>query len=178
MRSFVERGIRARNRLGNCKGVRDDSYQAITHARNHGERSKNLAQELQPVQALDTGSVGVQRVAKLPAQITGFVGREKDLAEVCRLLETVENCRLLSLVGPGGMGKTRLALEAATRLQSAYPDGVYFVPLAPLSEVEEVVPAIVQALDLVVYGNTALKTQLLKYLEDKQLFLSAITKVM
>jgi len=128
-------------------------------------------QETQPSQALESASVGAHPVAKLPAQMTGFVGREKELVEVCRLLETEANCRLLTLVGLGGMGKTRLSLEAAARLQNAFSDGVYFVPLATLSSAEEVNPAVIQALDLVMYGNADLKTQLLKYLEDKQLLL-------
>jgi DNA-binding SARP family transcriptional activator len=130
------------------------------------------ALEPQPAQAFETASYRVRPSARLPVQLTGFVGREVELAEVCRLLETEANCRLLTLIGPGGMGKTRLALEAARRLQSAFPDGVYFVPLAPLSRAEEVLPAIIQALDLIIYGNADLKTQLLKYLEDKHLLLT------
>ena len=124
-----------------------------------------------PVQALQPASPGVGSAARLPARLTGFVGREIELAEISRLLETEAGCRLLTLIGPGGMGKTRLALEAAARLQSAFPDGVYFVPLAPLSRAEELLPAIVHALELVIYGGADLETQLFKFLEEKQLLL-------
>ncbi len=130
------------------------------------------AQETRPAApARESAPVGVQPAARLPVQITGFVGREIELAEICRLLETEPNCRLLTLIGLGGMGKTRLAVEAAARLRSAFSDGIYFIPLVSLGRAEEVVPAIIQALDLVVFGSADLKTQLLKYLEDRQLLL-------
>jgi hypothetical protein len=65
----------------------------------------------------------------LPAQLTSFVGREKELADVRRLLA---NTHLLTLVGSGGTGKTRLSLEAASEVLDQYPDGVWFVELAPI----------------------------------------------
>ena len=67
----------------------------------------------------------------LPAQMTSFVGRERELLEVKRMLAMT---RLLTLTGPGGTGKTRLALEVAGDLVGAYPEGVRLVELAPLSE--------------------------------------------
>jgi predicted ATPase/class 3 adenylate cyclase/DNA-binding CsgD family transcriptional regulator len=65
----------------------------------------------------------------LPIQLTSFVGREKELADVKRLLQ---NTRLLTLIGPGGTGKTRLSIQAAGELLDLYPDGVWFVELAPI----------------------------------------------
>ena len=67
----------------------------------------------------------------LPASLTSFVGRERELVEVKRMLAMT---RLLTLTGPGGSGKTRLALETAADLVGAYQDGVWLVDLAPLSE--------------------------------------------
>jgi predicted ATPase/class 3 adenylate cyclase len=67
----------------------------------------------------------------LPTQMTRFVGRQRELAEVRRHLE---HTRLLTLTGPGGTGKTRLALQAAAELIEQFPGGVYFIPLAPISD--------------------------------------------
>jgi predicted ATPase/pimeloyl-ACP methyl ester carboxylesterase len=102
----------------------------------------------------------------LPAQPTPFVGREQKLAEVRQLLAAEPACRLLTLVGPGGIGKTRLALAAASSVLSAFPGGVYFVPLASVGEAAHVVPAIVKAIGLNPSGPTPPKTQLLHHLRD------------
>src|SRR5579859_1241202 len=71
----------------------------------------------------------------LPAQTAPFVGRERELLELAKLLAD-PGVRLLTILGPGGMGKTRLALEAAAQHIRQFPDGVYFVELAPLSAPE------------------------------------------
>ncbi|MEO6748038.1 MAG: adenylate/guanylate cyclase domain-containing protein, partial [Casimicrobiaceae bacterium] len=67
----------------------------------------------------------------LPQQLTSFVGRERELADV---VARIPQCRLLTLVGPGGIGKTRLSLQAAAEVMDQFPDGVYFVELAPVSD--------------------------------------------
>jgi predicted ATPase/class 3 adenylate cyclase len=69
----------------------------------------------------------------LPVPATPFLGREQELAEVVELLGA-DDTRLLTLTGPGGTGKTRLALQAAGLAGDAYPDGVYWIPLAPLRD--------------------------------------------
>ena len=71
----------------------------------------------------------------LPIPSTPFLGRERELGEVLNLL-TREDVRLLTLTGPGGTGKTRLAAQAAGALAERYPDGVWWVPLAPLHDPE------------------------------------------
>jgi DNA-binding SARP family transcriptional activator/predicted ATPase len=106
----------------------------------------------------------------LPAQLTPFIGRERELAEIAERLAD-PGCRLLTLVGPGGSGKTRLALEAAARELDNYPHGVYFVPLAPLQSAEAIVAAAAQAIGLSVHGGGDSRRQLLYYLRDKQMLL-------
>src|SRR5215218_6543617 len=86
---------------------------------------------------------GAARRHNLPLERTSFIGRDRERLEVKRLLAMT---RLLTLTGAGGCGKTRLALEVARDLVGAYPDGVWLVDLAPLSEAELVPQAVAQAL--------------------------------
>jgi predicted ATPase/DNA-binding SARP family transcriptional activator len=81
----------------------------------------------------------------LPVQLTSFVGRERELGEIGRLLSRI---RLLTLTGPGGSGKTRLAREVAARRVDAYPDGVWLVELAALGEPSLLADAVAAALGL------------------------------
>jgi predicted ATPase/class 3 adenylate cyclase len=79
----------------------------------------------------------------MPIASTPFLGRERELPEVVELLSQ-DDVRLLTLTGPGGTGKTRLALQAAAALSERYPHGVWWVPLAPLRESELVLDAAAQ----------------------------------
>jgi predicted ATPase/class 3 adenylate cyclase len=83
----------------------------------------------------------------LPLPATPFLGRRKELAQVLRLLSQ-EDIRLVTLTGPGGTGKTRLALQAAAELGLRYPNGVWWVPLALVRDPKLVLPATGQALGL------------------------------
>ena len=83
------------------------------------------------------------RAGNLPAQITSFVGRETELARLAGLLGEV---RLITLTGPGGTGKTRLAIEAAAALEHPPVDGVWFVPLASVRDPQDVAQTILSAL--------------------------------
>jgi non-specific serine/threonine protein kinase len=84
-------------------------------------------------------------LAALPVPVSSFVGRERELAEIERLLMTG---RLVTLTGPGGCGKTRLALEVATRLKERFADGTAFVSLASLEDAGLVAGTIARALDV------------------------------
>ena len=108
----------------------------------------------------------------LPAQLTTFFGRETELTRIAARLNNPD-CRLLTLVGAGGMGKTRLALEAAKHVLNSFRDGVYFVPLASIGagQTQFIVPAMANALNLPLTGQQEPKTQVLNFLRDKQILL-------
>jgi predicted ATPase/DNA-binding SARP family transcriptional activator len=116
------------------------------------------------------------RKHNLPVQLTPFLGRQALLAQIERLLRD-PTCRLLSLVGPGGSGKTRLALEAAAGQIDRYAHGVYFVSLAPLDSGEAIVPTVAKALGFSFYTEAGSGTpdrpqdQLLRYLRQKQMLI-------
>ncbi|HEY3976456.1 MAG TPA: BTAD domain-containing putative transcriptional regulator [Streptosporangiaceae bacterium] len=85
------------------------------------------------------------RMTNLPAQLTSFVGREEELRRLAKLLA---ESRLVTLTGPGGAGKTRLSVETAARMADELPDGIWFVPLAPVRDALDVPQAVLTALGL------------------------------
>src|SRR5919106_2742118 len=110
----------------------------------------------------------MRRRGNLPAEATSFVGRRRELAEVrTRLAGT----RLVSLVGPGGVGKTRVAVRAATDLQRGFADGAWLVELAEIREPALVGNAVVAALDLRDQAAAEPLALVASYLRDKRLLL-------
>ena len=110
------------------------------------------------------------RPHNLPLQPTPFLGRERETAEIVAVLRAPDT-RLLTLAGPGGTGKTRLALQAAADLLEDFPDGVFFVPLAPLSDPELVPAAIARTLGIREEGDQPLWERIRHELATKQLLL-------
>ena len=106
----------------------------------------------------------------LPLQVTAFVGREQQIQAVRDALLHAET-RLLTLTGPGGTGKTRLALQAAAELLDSFADGVFFVALAPVTDPELVSSVIAQALDVRETPGRPLLDSLRTFLQPKQLLL-------
>ena len=106
----------------------------------------------------------------LPVPTTPFVGREEELAEITGLLED-PTCRLITLVGPGGMGKTRLALEVTSRKRDDFPQGVLFVPLENLRSVDHLVPAVAESLGFSFRGEVDPEGELLDYPREKEMLL-------
>jgi predicted ATPase len=105
----------------------------------------------------------------LPVQATSFVGRGEELAEIAELLADPA-CRLLTLLGPGGIGKTRLAVEVAARTEEDVADGIYFVPLQGVQP-GYLVSAIADAAGVPSRGQEDPRAQLLRYLRDKEMLL-------
>ncbi len=106
--------------------------------------------------------------AALPLALTSFLGRETELDEVAALLR---RARLVTLTGPGGVGKTRLALRAAAGTLDAFPDGLCFVDLAPLRDPAQIPAAIAQALGWPDSSGVPLMTMLSAALRGRRLLL-------
>ena len=106
--------------------------------------------------------------SNLPPERTPFVGREHELTEIKRQLGET---RLLSLVGPGGIGKTRLALKAAEAEVNAFQDGVFFVQLAPIRSTKDIIQTIAECLRFPIATHEDPELQLLRYLRERGLLL-------
>ena len=107
---------------------------------------------------------------RLPTHPLPLIGRAQELAQISALLENPA-CRLLTLAGPGGIGKTRLAIEAARRAAPSYVQGVHFVPLQPLDSLDLIVPEIAEAVGFQFYHGADTRQQLLGFFREKSLLL-------
>ena len=115
------------------------------------------------------GTVGSQQAGNnLPNQLTSLIGRETEVAEIKAELS---NYRLVTLTGAGGVGKTRLAIEVGRSLLERYPDGVWFVELAPLTDAQLIAPTIGAILGVNLGASSAPDTALAAALRTKQLLL-------
>jgi predicted ATPase/class 3 adenylate cyclase/DNA-binding CsgD family transcriptional regulator len=106
----------------------------------------------------------------LPVQLTSFIGREKEVAKVSQLLLR-DDVRLLTLTGPGGIGKTRLGLQVAAELSDHFADGVFFVNLAPIGDPALVLPTIAQTLGVQESATRPMLDILQAVLLEKQMLL-------
>jgi non-specific serine/threonine protein kinase len=106
----------------------------------------------------------------LPTHATPFIGRTADVHEVLSLLDGTE-CRLITLIGSGGMGKTRLSIQVAQQRIASYMDGVFFVALAPISQPQHIVNVINEAIGFSPAGNGNAEDQLIDYLAPRQMLL-------
>jgi predicted ATPase/DNA-binding SARP family transcriptional activator len=146
----------------------DEAGLASVHARLDGlegaQEGLAAMAELQPMAPRAAG------LEDLSSQLTPFVGRERELAELRQLLAEPAH-RLVTVLGPGGSGKTRLALELADALRGAFDHGVYVVPLASISSADHLVPALAEGLGLRFHPASESKGQLLDYLRERELLL-------
>ena len=119
---------------------------------------------------LSVAPVTTPRPRPLPPQPTPLVGRAREVAEITELLADPQ-LRLVTLVGPGGVGKTRLSLACAAQVAEQFADGVAFAPLAPVHDVATVYPALATALALTFAGTSELAAQVHHFLHNKTLLL-------
>ncbi len=155
-----------RGELPELATLRDMGEQRLKGLRNPEHlwqvEAPGLAHEFPPLKTLNAIP------NNLPVQLTSFVGREKEITEV---EEKLNSHRLVTLVGSGGTGKSRLSLQIAANVLDAYPQGVWFVELAALSDPELVPQMILSAMSIREQkGKTTLKT-LEEYLRDKSLLI-------
>ena len=120
---------------------------------------EGLVDEFPALNSLDTTR------HNLPTQLNELVGREREVAELASLLRCE---RLVTVLAPGGAGKTRLAVEVAAEVSDSFADGVFFVPLASLSNANSVPQAIAESIDVSLSSDADMQQQLLDYLRAKQ----------
>jgi predicted ATPase/class 3 adenylate cyclase len=111
-----------------------------------------------------------RRTDTLPVQLTSLIGRERDVATVVRLLRR-EKVRLVTFTGPGGTGKTSLALQVASELGNVFDGGVFFVPLASVNDPMLVIPNIARVFGIRESMGQSVLTRLVEVLRQKQVLL-------
>jgi predicted ATPase/transcriptional regulator with XRE-family HTH domain len=175
--STLERGKRSSPRpdtvalLAKALGLTAEERSALVTAAHPQFRAGRSGMDLAAVDrvAEATGYGGLQRVP-LPVALTEFIGREREVAALQQRLRDPRT-RLLTLTGPGGSGKTRLAMEVARAVMPAFADGVAFVSLVALIDPALVLPAIMRTLGVPEAAGASPRETLQAALRDKQLLL-------
>lgn len=135
----------------------------------------------QAIRAEEQGDKGARETAppllspsaplhNLPPSPTPFVGRKEELADLGELLANPD-CRMVTISGPGGIGKTRLALEAVAEQVGNFAQGIFFVPFAAVNSTESIALAVAESLQIPISGNQPPQEQLFNYLREKEMLL-------
>ncbi|HET9909438.1 MAG TPA: tetratricopeptide repeat protein [Anaerolineales bacterium] len=136
-----------------------------------GERTADtLPSTLEPVSPPQAIASAAISYPPLPVPATPLIGRENELETIRRLLADPA-CRLVTLAGPGGIGKTRLALEIAHLLQNEFADGVYFAQLVGVKGTEFIVPSLAEAVGFTFSGAKSPNVQLQNFLRGKRMLI-------
>jgi DNA-binding SARP family transcriptional activator len=181
---YDDRAIQGLMRLLAACGKRGEALAVFEHFRRSlhadlGIQPDSDTQELYARLRLqrETEPASPVRYTNLPASLSPLIGREAELAGVQQcLLEAAgpgnsTSCRLLTILGPGGSGKSRLALEAARGLRDNFADGVYQVQISPLVSFQSFLPTLSSALQLHLQETRAPLPQVQDYLRNKELLL-------
>ncbi len=156
--------------LAHCLQIPTDEHPTFLQVARGALRVERLGTPMPASASVWARSAPQRPASNLPTPLTPLIGREPELAALARLLQDPQ-CRLLTLIGPGGIGKTRLALEVAFAQREAFADGVFFASLASIGSPKFIVPAVVEALGFNLSGPGDPHTQLINYVRDKQLLL-------
>jgi len=157
---LLERGERRR--------PRPHTIRSLTEAMKLSEVERAALLAAVPSKGEEAAALASVPGSNLPTPPTSLFGRQKELGEIRAYLQ---NVRLLTLTGPGGVGKTRLALQAAREATELFPDGVVFVALAPLSDAALVIPTVARSLGLRETEGQTPREVLHARLRDKRLLL-------
>ncbi|MEZ4561687.1 MAG: LuxR C-terminal-related transcriptional regulator [Thermomicrobiales bacterium] len=161
VRRAIERGELRAIKVGSAYRVAvEELMRYAAHTSTHPPARAQLV----ALPALAPGS------PSLPEPLSSFVGRDDEIAAALSLLASPA-VRVLTMTGPGGIGKTRLSLAVAAAMRGRFPDGVAFAGLAPLSQPGQVMPAIVQALGLRETAGSDRRAKLRAFLAEKRLLL-------
>jgi predicted ATPase/DNA-binding XRE family transcriptional regulator len=154
--------------MANCLDVPPEERSTFVRVARGELSVDHLLPESKPVATPNISSPKTN----LPIFPTPLIGREREVEQLSQLLNDPQ-CLLLTLVGPGGIGKTRLAIETASNMQDVFADGVYFVPLAPANSTRFIVPVIAVSVGFAFHAASRAdpKTQLFGYLKEKQALL-------
>ncbi len=123
-----------------------------------------------PIPAVEDPPGAIPVATNVPAPLSDIIGRDEQIAAVCALLDA-RGARLVTLTGPGGVGKTRLALAVAWQLQETFPGSIAFVDLAPVRDAALVLPEIAAAVGLSNTGQESLMTKLHTALRNQRILL-------
>ena len=148
--------------LAECLAVPEDERETFVRAARGNQAPDTLAVSRKPLQDAAKHN--------LPPSDTSFIGRDEELSTIVGLLKSPD-VRLLTLAGPGGVGKTKLAVQAAHLRVGAYEDGEWFVPLAGVGEVEYLPAAVAEVLGLQFTGRLEPAVQLRNFLRDREVLL-------